>query len=62
MFMSLKTLPFIYSYCIEHNPFFYEKMKEENELEKRRGGGEEGQQDTKRLVNKSQKYRRDDTH
>ena len=39
MFMSLKTLPFIYSYCIEHNPYFYEKMKEENELEKRRGGG-----------------------
>ena len=47
MFMYLKTLPFIYSYCMEHNPYFYEKMKEENELEKK-GGGKEGQQDTKR--------------
>lgn len=60
--MYLKTLPFIYSYCIEHNSYFYEKkMKEENELEKK-GGGKEGQQDTKRWVNKSQKYGRADTH
>lgn len=42
--MYLKTLPFIYSYCIEHNPYFYEKMKGENELEKKRG---EGKRDSK---------------
>lgn len=55
--MYLKTLPFIYSYRIEHNPYFYEKWTGE-----KKGEGKEGQQDTKRWVNKSQKYRRADTH